>query len=341
MNHIHTHPERVKETRTILKVLQDDISIYGWNPITKTYATPPPGGNVVSQTMNLVAALQYASNRGPWKGRTKKSIEGTLRAVEKAAMSLHLANKPIVEIKRRDVRSILDQIRADRGGQEGRIDNLHRSWLQGLWKQLVLDDLVDTNVVNDIPKVKMVRKIRQTITPQQRKAITKHLATEHPAYLRFIQVFFGSGSRISELLRLEVKDVDLKKGEYKATVLKGNRPEEVIRPIIDANLPIWKEHLKGHKTGWMFSSDTFLPGAEKMREELPTKTWLRLVKKGLGVTADLYSLKHLASDEVAEALDIAAVQALNSQKSSTTAKVYAQGEVSRELKRVKKAGKGL
>ena len=50
---------------------------------------------------------------------------------------------------------------------------------------------------------------RATLTPDERQKVKEHLQPNHPSFYRYVQIFFHSGGRSTELLGMQGKDVDL------------------------------------------------------------------------------------------------------------------------------------
>jgi hypothetical protein len=133
-----------------------------------------------------------------------------------------------------------------------------------------------------------------------------------------------------------VKDVDLKKGEFVILVKKGSQKRYIKKPIKNIAKPFWRQQLRGAKADQYVFSKGLLPGVIKIREEQVTRRWKRLVKDKLGIGADLYSLKHLNTDETSALLDIEAAAKLNGHTSSRITKLhYAFGEEQRTIERLR------
>ena len=100
-------------------------------------------------------------------------------------------------------------------------------------------------------------------------------------------------------------------------------------------MPYWREQIGSNISGYVFSVG-LLPGTKKIRDEQVTRRWKRHVKDKLGITADLYSLKHLNTDEMSEQLSLAEAAKHNSHSIQMARKHYAVNESIREMNRVKK-----
>ena len=135
-----------------------------------------------------------------------------------------------------------------------------RAYLLMLYKKLLEEDAVDVNPVKEIPKQKIVFKLKRVLDETERLRIDKHLKEIDPNYRRFIHLFFHSGSRKTEMVRLKVADVNIEKQVFKLFIKKGSQQREELRAIKNIALDFWKEQLYGASPDdYVFSTD-FRPG---------------------------------------------------------------------------------
>jgi len=180
------------------------------------------------------------------------------------------------------------------------------------------------NPVEKIGKEKEIKKIRDVLTPEQRTLVNDYLHKKYYEYWRFLQIFFHSGGRITEMLRVELAHVDLANQRFKALILKGTSYEEVWKVIKNIALPYWKEAveeatlLKANGQPVYLFSKNQKPGLVMINEAQIGRRWRERVKfkAALGnVTADFYALKHLNTTETRSIAGAAAAAAQNSHKS--------------------------
>jgi site-specific recombinase XerD len=180
--------------------------------------------------------------------------------------------------------------------------NQYRSHLSMVYKQMVTVEAVDANLCDGIPKEKHTKKIRETLTPDQRKKVNNYLLAYNYPFWRFLHIFFHSGSRIEEMMQVIKEDVDLPNQKFKITVKKGNSYREEWRTIKTTILPLWEEVYNQAKSNQALFSVGLTPGNVPIRREQVTRRWRRHVKKRFSITADFYSLKHSNSTEVMDLL---------------------------------------
>lgn len=150
-------------------------------------------------------------------------------------------------------------------------------------------------------------------------------------------MFFHSGGRLTELVKLKAGDVDLERQRYKAVILKGANRKEVYRTIKNIAVPYWQYFLQGtENTDYLFSRG-LKPGSKHQTSDNISRLWKRLVKEGLGLDVSLYTLKHVNTTEVVELLDNRAAAKLNSHESTKMVDtVYDVNRGDREHEKLKK-----
>lgn len=358
MNKFKSLQDRQDFTKTTIDELLSVLDKEGYNPITKKFALEELQTEIDSDTP-LSIALKEAHKKLKCAQGTKDDIERALVHIQAAITELRLTTTPVGEIKIRECIIILDKVREMKLKKRdadiallkitynaGKIDkvkfakemkklekydfgassyNHYRSYLRMLFKVIVpLANLAGNPINENIPKEKGVKKIRDVLTNEQRKLINDYLQKKYFKYWRFLQIFFHSGGRITEMLRVELAHVDLKKQRFKALILKGNAYEEVWKVIKDIALPYWQEaveeasKIKSNGQPIYLFSRNQKPGLTIINEEQISRRWLERVKHKpeLGnVTADFYSLKHLNSTETKNIGGSSAAAAQNSHKS--------------------------
>ena len=338
MNREKQYRERVTKTRQLLTREQEKLTLYGYNPLDKSYLVPLPnipGEMAVNSNTRLLEALQLGYDQLQLHHTTLLNIKSCIKYVAVAAKTLGFNNLQVGQISRKHIKLIMNQCNLIRPMSE-RTWNSYRAYLMMIFEQLLELELVDHNPAREIKKKRETIKIRQILTHEERIKIKDHLRTKHPDFYRFIQIFFHSGGRRTELLSLRVKDVNLLKSEYTTLIRKGEQKRYVIRVIKTVAFEYWQEQLCNAQPEHYVFSVGLQPGPVKIDENQVTKRWKVHVKEKLGITADLYSLKHLNTDETAAILGIEAAAAHNSHTSTKiTLKHYALGEGQRMREKLK------
>lgn len=337
MNKFKTLGERREAVKQLMAYELSILKEEAYNPITKTRIAPLQSAQEINEQTGLIKALEYALANMKVEKHTREDACSVLRYVTKAAIQLQLNDMPVSEVKRKNIRQIMDQCATIKEKWSANTFNYYRAYLSLLFKDLVELEAIEHNPVKDIAKQKTVKKMRQVLRPIDRVLIRIHLTRKAPEFYRFIEIFFHGGGRIGEMLRLRGSDVNLKTQKYRCLIKKGKNFREVERTIKNAAMPYWKEALKDCGKDQVIFSVGLHPGETVIRSEQITRRWKLHVKKDLKVLADFYALKHLNTDETAALLSINDAAAHNSHMNTAiTLKHYAVGEKERQHERLKK-----
>jgi site-specific recombinase XerC len=335
LNRFRSLEERKAVVETWLKEIPKLFEDKGYNPITKKYMVqelkPVPGS--LHPKLNFVEALKIAYPLLSVSEGVTKEIRRIVAKVEKSAIALKM-EFPICEIHSGHVRDLLDPLDLT--------PNEYNKYLTHL--SIVLSDLVEKrmvfhNPIKDIKKKKTVKKIRETLEVDELNKIFKILKTENYTFFRYGMIFFHSGARTAELFRVQKKDVNLAKQEYKITILKGSVSKEVIKVILPNALPFWTEIINEctDDEDYLFTRG-LKPSLIPIQAFQISIRWRRWVKKKLDVTADFYALKHLFLDELDKASDGESnlSKGMASHETNVTETVYLVGRNNRKNEALKK-----
>lgn len=356
MNKYKTLTERQEYVRSLIEELTSFLDHQFYNPLTKKFVLPESAG--IATDTSFAVALKEAHKLLKCAQGTKDDIERALVHMQAAITELRFTNIPVSEIKIRECILLLNKIRemknrkkefdktclnaefkARRIERTKYIDELkklekrnfgassfnhYRSYMIMLFKEIIPLANLAGNPVKDIPKEKVIKRVKDVLTDKQRPLVNEYLRNNYYEYWRFLQVFFHSGARITEMLRVEPKHVDLANQRFKCLILKGAAYEEVWKVIKTIALPYWKDAMEdaaklqaNGKTIYLFSRNQ-KPGFEIINEEQIGRRWNERVmhKPSLGnVTATFYALKYLNTTETRTIAGTAAAAAQNSHKS--------------------------
>ena len=333
---------RRKAVRDLMANELDKLRKFCFNPITESYTLPEVSEYEIPPSTPFPIALKKAKDRLVCVPKMKTIIGYCLEHIIKAIRILHYENLTISEIKRRHVRLVLDQVGRDKNGWTASNFNHYRSYMKMLFDVLEEMEATELDPVSKIKKMKEIRKIRAVMSTDERTKVIKYLSKNHYTFYRFIEMFFHSGARLSEMVRIRKSDVDLENQRVKVTVRKGDQGQEVYKTIKDIALPFWREIMQ--EPGEVLFSKNLRPGQVEINAWQITKRWRVHVKENedLLIKADLYSLKHSHTTEVVEMLSTRDAAEHNSHANdSMVAKVYDIRRSDRQHDRVKKLNNPL
>lgn len=325
-------------------LLQDELkrlSVEGFNPITGQYMAPTQEWIEfeIDPATPVIEAFKRAKERLSVTNRVKIGINSVINGLEKAALQLRYTDTEICKITRRHIKALLDQCGRNSKHWSNNRYNGYRGYLMMLYKELVELEAVPGNPIRDISKKQVTKRIKKTLTTDQRSEIDKHLANTFPAFRNFIHLFFHSGGRKPELLQLKPGMVDLKNQKYKCIIKKRRNYTEVERTIKSIAIPFWEYFVQDCPADHFIFGARFRPALKPMGEDMPTKYWRECVKSALNIQIDFYSLKHLNTTEVVDALDEQAAARLNAHTSTAmVVDIYDVRQKQRKHDRLKDVG---
>ena len=316
MNKYKTLSERRAATEELLELELYILKEKGFNPITKKYN----GKNEdiepeISPKALFAEAVETAFNKLDVLPKTKKDVEGIKNKFVEAVKSMGLASIQIKDVRRRQIRAVLEHQSKVNKYSNNRF-NKARAYLLMIFKELLERDAIELNPVTAIPKKKETKRLRKTLTDAELKKIKKHLKANHYTFYRYVEIFFHSGARSTELMQVKRKDVDLKNRTFKITVKKGQYYFEELRAINKNAHDLWVEVCSEAKPNQYLFGRGLEPDDVPIDPWQISKRWREHVKKKLNIDADFYSLKHLHTVKVIEAYNAEVAANVNGHKST-------------------------
>lgn len=337
----------VSERRIIAKsLLEDELRQLneGYNPILETVVAVQESEDAeITEKTPFIKALRKVHEKLSCASTTKTDIKSTIKYVEISAKALRYDMIPIGEIRRKHIKHILEMCSKTNEKFTDNTYNAYRKNLGILFKELLEQDAVESNVTRDIAKKKTIRKIKKVLTPAECKTVSDWVKNYDRRFWLLINIFFHSGCRTTELFRLKAEHVNLENQTALFTVLKGNQPFEVEKPIKNIAVEFWREALEGAEPGDYLFGKGLIPSQISISPRQATRRWKRHIKgskkKGkLGITCDWYALKHLNTDQISKERGLKTAGLLNSHSSESTTKIYAINEqvrMNEEIKQMK------
>lgn len=330
-----------------LAIIDDEIEQLqnGFNPITKQKAAlqMPDNPNELTKRTLFIDALNFAKKECKVSDNTMKGeIEWIVAQLDKAAKALKFEHIAVNDISLKHLYLICEKAsyKAD-GSYSGDKFNRNKKVLRQLYKKLLILEVVPSNLPMSLERQKGApRKKKVVLSKSEREKLVQYLEKNSPEFLIFIQIFFHSGARITEMLRLKVKDVDLISQEATYLVLKGRQYELKERPIKDIAVKYWKEAVKGAKrTDYVFSAG-LLSGEVLLKENVIKKRWQRVEEK-LSISGGIYRLKHTNTTEVSKILGTKKAAEMNAESEEMIIKHYDLQHEARAHDEIKKVNNPL
>ncbi|RKS03724.1 hypothetical protein [Flavobacterium sp. 102] len=352
---LYTVEDRRAAVKFVISEMEKLLDKMRYNPISEKYMEPDvkPVSGTLNSKMNFIEALRINYPTQTVSEGVKKEIRRIIKKIESAAVTLEI-EFPICEMHSGHVRDLLDHLSLT--------PNEYNKYLTHL--SIVLSDLVEKrmlfhNPIRDIKKKKTTKKLRETLEISELQQIFDHLKVNNYEFFRYGMIFFHSGSRSTEMFRLQEKHVNLRKQEYKLTIQKGNHFKEVIKVILPNVIPYWTELLAmSNGPEYFLFTRGLCPSDIPTQSYQITKRWKRLIKDRMvfkngiltdirslekgdknftRITADFYSLKHLFLDELDKASNAAAnySKTMAGHTTNVTERVYLVGREGRKNEALK------
>ncbi|WP_147474534.1 phage integrase family protein [Chryseobacterium nematophagum] len=282
------------------------LDVQKFNPITKEYMHENQSN--LNPYMNFIKALWVVRDKIPFSKAYLGLSRQLLNKIEKVLPELAYSYLKIGETKTWHIKNILEAINTTNS-----VFNKYRSCLSTMFKELLEYGCVEFNPVSPVSKKMEVPKIRQLLSDRKKSIVLQYLHDNYPEFYRYASIFFFSGARSSELLRVQAKYVDIQNQEYKVLIKKRRTYVWDTKIIIPAAIPYWNQILLESKNeeDYIFSKG-LRPGLIPIKAYQITKRWKRNVKdsneikdptdnrKIIKVIEDFYSFKHLFLDKLDE-----------------------------------------
>ena len=152
-------------------------------------------------------------------------------AFDLECFSNYFKNKDIKSIKENDVVNYLEYLKNTKKLNSRSIER-HLTTLRGLFKYLVKMEVLQYDITKNIDNLKIGKHLPQTLSLEEVELLMD-IKLDNPFNYRtkaMLEVMYGSGLRVSELVNLTLNDIDL----YNDTILiHGKGSKERIVPLGD------------------------------------------------------------------------------------------------------------
>lgn len=290
----------------------------GFNPITKEYESVHVA---VQETTPFVSALKIASEKIKIAKSTKEGIIHTLKIIEKASIKTGHAGVSISEIRKRDVRLILDEV-LEMGYSNDRYNKIKTN-LGILYNYLVDLEIFEHNYIHDIRKLPHTPKPKDIFRDNDIKKLNELKETNYKLW-RFLMIFHCSQSRIIELRELKIENVDYRNQTFTVFEKKGKQYHNVLKPINIHTAHLWREVLDEVKEGdiYLFNNN-YEPGTKPCTKNSFQNKYDLWVKEKLGITKTPYALRHTYANHIANTYGISEAQKALGHTNQKTTEIYA------------------
>lgn len=333
INYIPKYNDRLKEIGYLRDALEEKLKS-GWNPLIPEIVS-------LDDDMCILEALKFAleMKEGKISMNTKTAYTSTYDFVCAATKKLKLENLKISEVRRVHVKTIFAKIKLDRKWSS-KSYNKNIGYLKALFSELIEWDKIENNPAFKIKKLKVEEEEANIVaTDDESSKIKEHLLEVFPNFYFYIVTIFHVGIRPDELLGLKVGMVDFENNEIKVLGSDSKNDKYRIIPInkymhsylsnlIHSNTPkdfyLFGSNREHTNRGLKRELD-FVPGINRLKRDCASKLWRKLVKTGLNINVNMYSMKHLgANKKIIAEIDLDALRELYGHSSKMMTMRYAK-----------------
>ncbi|CCV65909.1 MAG: site-specific tyrosine recombinase XerD [Paracholeplasma sp.] len=199
--------------------------------------------------------------------------------------------------------------------------------IKGFHQFLVIEKETDDNVSLTIEMPKVEKSLPEVLSIEDVVKIINQLKGDDPLTLRniaLLELIYGSGLRVSELLNLQIADVHLTAGYVRVTG-KGNKEREV--PLGDISIIALRKYLSNGRQLLvkMKTADLFLNVNGKKLSRQGFFKILKKIAQEAGVTKEVspHTLRHSFATHLLEAgVDLRTLQELLGHEDISTTQIY-------------------
>lgn len=260
---------------------------------------------------------------------SKNSIEAYLRDIEKLEHFLTYLNRPIspLAVSKQDLKDLIEWVNGL--GMLATTQARMISGIKAFYKYLSLEDLIETDPSELIEAPKTIRKLPDVLTIIEIEQLIAALDLSKPENIRnkaMLEVLYGSGLRVSELIGLKLSNYypDV---EFIKVTGKGNK--ERLVPIGSSaikHLEIYRDTVRNQVAIKKGEEDfIFLNrrGTKLSRVMVFMMIKELAVKIGLKKTISPHTFRHSFATHLIEGgADLRAVQEMLGHESITTTEIY-------------------
>ena len=273
----------------------------------------------------LINEYQYYLKRE--KGLSQNTITAYLRDLEQYRTYLEKSYEitKIQKIERKHIETFLKSLHKKDLSSKSLSRKL--TAIKGFHQFLLIENELDTNVAYDIESPKVEKTLPQVLSVQEVIKIIEAVKGTDPLSIRnqaLLELIYGSGLRVSELLDLKIADIHLLEG-YVRVLGKGNKEREV--PLGDMSVQALRLYLtKSRNLLTMNSIDyLFLNQDGKRLSRQGFFKILRKIAKAAGIDRDVspHTLRHSFATHLLEAgVDLRTLQELLGHEDIQTTQIY-------------------
>lgn len=179
MNDTKVLSDRRKRTQAIISEMLNLLQVEGYNPITEKMVPEPIETNglsdVTTHTPFIQALQQFALTKKRWTNKVSIDAKSILKYTELATIKLNYQGVPINNITLFHITQILEQLWKSNPRFSNYRYNKYVKCYIALYKVLIPFGVVSGNVPKSIERLVETKKIRETLSDDERTTVSEYL----------------------------------------------------------------------------------------------------------------------------------------------------------------------
>ena len=255
------------------------------------------------------------------RGLSKNTVDGYYRDL---AAFFEYVKKPYKKIEKKDITNYIMYISKDKNSKTV---NRHIVSIRNYFKYLSRNGLISKNPCDDIVGLKMPKTVPHVLNEDE---INKLLDIKCENALDYrnkamLELMYSSGLRVSELLSLEVNDIDF---EMNAVRCFGKGSKERIVPLDDIATIALKNYINVYRNTLLKNKSSNLLFLNAHGNNLSRQGFFKILKeialeKGINKELSPHTIRHsFATHLINHGADLRSVQTLLGHENIKTTQIY-------------------
>lgn len=305
INYVKDLKKREKEASALCDSLYKKLKA-GWSPSSERF-------NMYDDSLTLIegARLGLEKKKSEIAPRTYEDYASAVEYLIEGIKAMSASYLLLCDTQRVHARQIMAKTKKIKGWSN-KSYNKNLGYIKAVFSALIKWDVIKENPFHKIECLpEEVTEANITPTDKELALIKEKLFAEFPSYLNYVETIFHTGIRPEELLAVKLSMVDFQRNVIKL-------PPAITKTPIYRNVPMNKQlramfermeisaypkdyYLFGSTRQYLnkyISTETdFVIGAKMLNRDCASALWKKLIKDGLGISVNLYAMKHLGGDK--------------------------------------------
>lgn len=262
------------------------------------------------------------------KGLSQNTIVAYLRDLEqyRSFLEKYHSIKNVRKIEKKHVEAYLKTLKNKQLSSKSSSRKL--TAIKGFHQFLYIEKETDINPAIEIESPKTIKTLPQVLSVDEVVKLLEAIQGDDPLALRnqaLLELIYGSGLRVSELLDLKIQDIHLTAGHVRV-IGKGNKEREV--PLGELSVIALRQYLTKARNKLTINSTVDYLFVNQYGQRLSRQGFFKLLKKlaqnaGINKEVSPHTLRHSFATHLLEAgVDLRTLQSLLGHEDIQTTQIY-------------------